>query len=78
MIHQISQAPTLTKVIGMHLSAVANTDGVDVHDSLSVDDNTAVCEVPADRDVVGAQSGHAVMDDSKVHRRTDHEGPEGE
>jgi hypothetical protein len=39
-------------------------DGVDFNDNVSIDDNTAVSEVPSDRDIVAAVSDHAVIDGS--------------
>jgi hypothetical protein len=59
MIHQISQALTPTKVNGKRCF---QSDGVDLHDSISVDNNTQVSEVPTDRDIVASMRGAAVMD----------------
>lgn len=39
----------------------SNTAGVDFNNSVSVDNNTAVSEVPTDPDIVAAMSGRAVM-----------------
>lgn len=41
--------------------STSNTAGVDFSNSVSVDNNTAVSEVPTDCDIVAAMSGHAVM-----------------
>lgn len=42
---------------------ISNPDGVNLHDYISNDDNTAVFEVPTDRNVFAARCGHAIMDD---------------
>jgi hypothetical protein len=48
MIHQISQVLILIKVTGMNLSGVSDPDGVNFHDSVSVDDNTTVLGIPTE------------------------------
>lgn len=48
MIHQILQALILTKVTGMNSSAVSNPDGINSRNSVSVDDNRAVLEIPTE------------------------------
>lgn len=64
MIHQILQALILIKVNGTNLSAVSNPVGVDFCDSVSVDNNTTVFEVPTDHGIVTAMFVHAVIDDT--------------
>jgi hypothetical protein len=41
-----------------------------LYDNISVVDNTAIYEVPTDRDIVAPISGHAVMDDSDDETET--------
>jgi len=41
--------------------SASNTAGVDFNNSVYVDNNTAVSDVPTDHDTVAAVSGHAVM-----------------
>jgi hypothetical protein len=50
--------------------SASSTAGVDFNNSVSVDNNTAGSEVPADRDIVAATSGHAVTADSDVETET--------
>lgn len=64
MIHQILKALILTKVTGMNLSTVSSPVGVDFCDSVSVDNNTTVFEVPTDHGIVTAMFVHSVIDDT--------------
>jgi hypothetical protein len=64
MIHQISQALTLTRVTGMHLSTMfpIMLKLTLIIQSLMI---TAVSEVPIEYDIIAAMCGHTIMDDSK-------------
>jgi hypothetical protein len=50
--------------------SVSNTAGVDFNNSFSVYNNTAVSEVPTERDIVASRSGHAVTADSNTEIET--------
>jgi hypothetical protein len=43
---------------------ISISNGVNVNDCVSIDDNAAVSEVPSDRDIVAAVSDHAIIDGS--------------
>jgi hypothetical protein len=64
MIHQISQALTLTRVTGMYFSTVFPIllKPTLIIQSLLI---TAVSEAPIDHDITAAMCGHTIMDDSK-------------
>jgi hypothetical protein len=44
------------------------SDGVDFHDSISVDNNSQVSKVPTDRDILASMRGAAVMDKRNLLR----------
>jgi hypothetical protein len=49
---------------------IINNNNNNNNNSVSVDNNTAVSEVPTDHDIVAATSGHAVKADSNAETET--------